>query len=218
MWAIIPRPIPLAVIGAGIPDALKSERRWVIWRYEWDAKHQRWTKVPYRTAHPSKKASSTNSKTWGSFQDALKGYQSRAADGVGFVLGDGFFALDVDHCVTNGVLDEQVRTIVATLGTYAEISPAGDGLHVLGRGRKRGRGQNFRTKAGQNFRNPQDERRTDSSRATSLLAARGVQPVPEIVPAARQKHVIQLTCRKMESRRKSLNCNDRHTWRGGRVV
>jgi hypothetical protein len=30
------RPVPLRVKPDGIPPELKAERRWVVWRYEWD--------------------------------------------------------------------------------------------------------------------------------------------------------------------------------------
>jgi primase-polymerase (primpol)-like protein len=40
------RPAPLRVEPAGIPQALKTARRWMIWRYE--HRNGKWTKVPYR--------------------------------------------------------------------------------------------------------------------------------------------------------------------------
>jgi primase-polymerase (primpol)-like protein len=40
------RPEPLSVKPEGIPDELKSWPQWVVWRYEWKADEQKWTKPP----------------------------------------------------------------------------------------------------------------------------------------------------------------------------
>jgi len=124
----------------GIPDALKHEPRWMLWRFEWDQKRLRWTKVPYRAGDTSKKASSTDSRTWSTFADALCAYQRGGVDGIGFALGDSFFGLDMDDCLVGGQLAPAARSYAEQLDTYAEISPGGDGLHLIGRGRKPGGG------------------------------------------------------------------------------
>ena len=58
-------------------------------------------------------------------------------------MGDGVACIDLDHCLRDGVLAEWAAPIVeACRGTYIEVSPSGDGLHifgfaVVGQGRRR---------------------------------------------------------------------------------
>jgi len=86
-------------------------------------------------------ASSTDERTWVSYDIAA---DSDAGDGLGFALGDGVACIDLDHCLVDGVLADWAAPIVdACRGTYMEISPSGDGLHIfgfahVGKGRKRG--------------------------------------------------------------------------------
>ncbi|HEX5474968.1 MAG TPA: DUF3987 domain-containing protein [Vicinamibacterales bacterium] len=137
------RPTALAVKPDGIPDALKHERRWVIWRYELrqNAKGEsKWTKVPYTSTTPDREAASTRPATWSSFADALRAYQLGQGDGIGFVLGDGFFGLDADDCrdPQTGRVDATTLDYYRTLNTYTEVSPSGKGLKAIGRGTKPG--------------------------------------------------------------------------------
>ena len=76
-------------------------------------------------------ASSTNPRTWSTFERAR---DSSAGDGLGFVLtGDGIACIDLDHCIVDGVLQDWAQDIVAQCrGTYIEISMSGTGLHIFG--------------------------------------------------------------------------------------
>jgi putative DNA primase/helicase len=129
------RPTPLPVRVEGIPAALRAERRWVVWKYEWreakDAKPGQWTKTPYVATDTERKADSTDPTTWRPFADALAAYEDGKCDGIGFVLGDGWVGFDSDH----GGASEHVEL----LNTYTEYSPSGaGGVHALCRGTKPG--------------------------------------------------------------------------------
>lgn len=78
-------------------------------------------------------ASSTDPKTWTTY---VKASASLVGAGLGFVLnGDGIVCIDLDHCVTAGVLSEAAEQLLHRLpGTYVEWSPSGTGLHIWGRG------------------------------------------------------------------------------------
>lgn len=130
-----PRPIPLPVKADGIPESLKSEPRWVLWRYEC---RDRWTKVLYRPTTPNVRASSTEAATWGSFALSITAYQSGLCDGIGFVLGDGYVGFDVDHCVADGAPADHVLAHLRGLNTYTELSVSGTGVHSIARGEKPG--------------------------------------------------------------------------------
>ena len=106
-----------------IPAELRESRRWLVWRY-----------VPSKGLNPKKKplgAKVNNSATWLTFEGAVAAMTSKKADGIGFVLGDGFVGIDLDECIAaNGTLHEMARELL-TLGTYVEKSPGGHGLHAL---------------------------------------------------------------------------------------
>lgn len=128
-----PKPVPLTVNPDGIPTALKSERRWVVWNYEWregkEGKAGAWTKPPY-SAVTHRKVDVRNPSNWRSFDDALAAYEDGKCDGIGFALGDGWAGFDAD--------DTNAPEIVRRLNSYTETSPSGDGVHVLVRGSKPG--------------------------------------------------------------------------------
>lgn len=53
-------------------------------------------------------------------------------EGPGLVLADGYCGIDLDHVIDeSGTLAEWAQTIVDRLDTYTEISPSGNGLHLI---------------------------------------------------------------------------------------
>lgn len=124
-----------------IPDELKSRRQWVIWKSVLaDGKV---TKPPHnpRTLYP---ASITDPTHWGSFDEAVQAFRDNPSivSGIGFVFtaGDDYFGIDLDD--ESKVLPENLparRALVAqlleNLDTYTEMSPSGQGLHMIGKGR-----------------------------------------------------------------------------------
>ena len=107
---------------------MKNAIRWVAYVKEWDEKRQKYNKIPYDVLS-GYKAKSNDEKTWTTYGKALsliKGY-----DGLGFMLGDGFFGVDIDGVDLD---DPLISEVVDTLGSYAEISPSGKGIHVICKG------------------------------------------------------------------------------------
>lgn len=90
--------------------------------------------------------SSTNSRTWSSYEAASA---STAGVGLGFVLGDGIGVIDLDHAIVGGViLPWAAEVLAANPGTFTEVSQSGEGIHVwgllaAGRGRKIRDGRNI---------------------------------------------------------------------------
>lgn len=78
-----------------------------------------------------KAASSTNPGTWASYADARA---STVGSGLGFMLGDGFGCIDIDHCVSpDGSISELARRVLAANpDAWVELSLSGTGLHVWG--------------------------------------------------------------------------------------
>ena len=112
----------------GIPPELKQLKRWVVWRYEWDGR--KWKKPPY-SARSGRAASVTNADTWSTYHAARAAYDSGGWDGVGIVLGEGLAAADLDECIIGGELSPLALDTLAALDSYAELSPSGEGVHVL---------------------------------------------------------------------------------------
>jgi hypothetical protein len=125
----------------GIPAELKAIRRWVLWTLTWKANKDgtgKWDKVPKTAA--SENASSTNPKTWGTFDAVFAAFQSGRFDGTGFVLGDGFAGIDLDvvRTPTTGELLPWAGELLTDAVTYADVSPSGTGVKLFGRGVWRG--------------------------------------------------------------------------------
>lgn len=103
-----------------IPAELTSRDRWV--RYD----HK---KRPL-DAITGTLASSTDPTTWASHTEAT---HSSHGVGSGFVLGEGIGCIDLDHVIHEGdLMPEAAAFISAYPGSYIEVSPSGNGLHIWG--------------------------------------------------------------------------------------
>jgi len=112
-----------------LPWELKGYQNWVCWRYESRGEGKP-TKVPYNPL-TGYRASSTDPSHWVSFDAAIgaSGY-----DGIGFVFTNSPFAgIDLDP-TTDLSLRNWHESIVQAMGSYAERSPSGNGLHIIVRG------------------------------------------------------------------------------------
>ena len=121
-----------------VPADLTELDQWVVYRIEQRDGDPKPTKVPYQARDPKRKASSTDPKTWGSFEAALKA--AELADGIGFVFSpdDEFCGADFDACVTDGKIHPHVGACLLTLNSYTEFSPSKTGVHTIVRGRVNG--------------------------------------------------------------------------------
>jgi hypothetical protein len=130
------------ISATGIPDELRRAAQWVVWRYE--ERDGKRTKAPYDACEPTRRASSTDPATWASLTYAVKAVERGAADGIGFVFSpdDPFCGVDLDGCISDGQLHPEVQRLVERLHSYTEVSPSGNGIHIIIRaslngGRKR---------------------------------------------------------------------------------
>lgn len=76
-------------------------------------------------------AKSNDPRTWGTFKQAVQACKTFNFDGLGFMFAPPYFGVDLDHCMDN--LDF-VDEFVETLGSYAEISKSGNGIHIICKG------------------------------------------------------------------------------------
>ena len=113
-----------------IPNELKTIPHWILWDYR--EKDGETVKVPI---NPKTGAwvNAHDPKNWLTFEDALK-YSKGFNLGIGFDFTKdlGYVFIDLDHVLENGVIKNQkIKTIVENADTFTEISPSGEGLHLL---------------------------------------------------------------------------------------
>ena len=115
-----------------IPDELKQLRQWVCWR--WDDKK----KMPVNP-RTGGNAQSNNPDTWTDLQTAMKA--APQYNGIGFMFKPPYFGVDLDHMekeIERYRKGDNKNNIVAefihTLGSYAEYSQSGNGIHIICKG------------------------------------------------------------------------------------
>lgn len=118
-----------------IPQELRDLSQWVCWRFETKAGSPKATKVPYNVTS-GWPASSTDANTWTTFERAVQAAHNY--DGIGFVLSetDPYCFIDLD--TYDPTLTEDNKRvhgeIASTFTGYAELSPSGQGLHLIVKG------------------------------------------------------------------------------------
>ena len=139
-----------------IPQEMKDIPQWVLWKLE--KRDEKLTKVPYQVN--SKKADTTKSETWTTYELAFTSYDSSIYVGLGFVLTKetGLVAIDLDHVLHNSISpvdgctfkewDNGILAEIQDFNSYAEFSQSGDGVHIFCKGimpkagRKKGESRN----------------------------------------------------------------------------
>lgn len=112
-----------------IPTELKKYPNWVVWKFE--NRDGRKTKVPYN-ATTRQHAKTNDSSTWNAWAEVER--LPEWADGIGFMFSESpFVGIDIDHCFDGGEKEKEALALVKHFGTYAEKSPSGEGLHMIGR-------------------------------------------------------------------------------------
>lgn len=126
-----------------LPAALCERPQWLLWRYE--QREAKRTKVPYTPR--GDKAASNRPATWRAFHAVQAAYEAGGWDGVGYVFSahDPYCGVDLDNCGgTTRRLDDWAFCHIRALDSYTELTPSGDGVHIIveatlpGRGRKHG--------------------------------------------------------------------------------
>jgi primase-polymerase (primpol)-like protein len=111
-----------------IPQALKSRKRWIVWKFE------NGKKVPYSCNYDGR-ASTTNPAAWCSYEKAVETLNRGGWDGLGYVFceEDGFVFIDFDHVLKNGnIVDEVAKNVLPHFNnTYGEVSVSDSGAHLI---------------------------------------------------------------------------------------
>ena len=137
--ALPERPEALEFNPDAVPEELRQREQWVCWRFKYNPDREEYTKIPI-DASSGKFASSTDSDTWSTFEDAVAYHEREDTDtaGCGFVVhsGDMFVGFDLDDCrdPASGDLEPWAAEIVEEIDSYQEVSPSGTGLRGFGLG------------------------------------------------------------------------------------
>ena len=107
---------------------MKQQKIWLCWRYE--TRNGKRTKVPISTSGVPIGTSPTHTHKWVTYDEAAAATAAHGYDGVGFVIPEGYFFLDIDH---RELSNPFVQTRLARFNTYVERSVSGEGIHIYGK-------------------------------------------------------------------------------------
>ena len=119
------------------PVYLSGMKRFAPWRKVWSEKRQKYDKIP---CSPDGRGISTARLDQWTYEkiatSAVMGNSTRF-DGVGFTVTgiDGVVGIDIDNCITDGVIAPWALEIIKAFNSYTEISPSGRGVRIWCRGR-----------------------------------------------------------------------------------
>lgn len=127
-----------AALAAGGPlSALGPYRRFIVYRLVRSADSPKLNKLPcdWRNGNVANAHDEAIQTDWATAVTTAEHFGKEF--GVGFVFNeaDGFFFLDIDHCLIDGQWSPLALSLLAALpGAAVEVSVSGTGLHIFGRG------------------------------------------------------------------------------------
>lgn len=121
---------------SNIPDELKQLNNWCVWKFE--NRNGKRTKIPFN-AETGEFAKSNDKSTWSSYETAVN---AEDVDGIGFFFEPPYLGIDIDdidddlHRFKQGdKLDNIVSEFNEAFKSYTEVSPSGNGLHIIVKGK-----------------------------------------------------------------------------------
>ena len=111
-----------------IPKELKENCLWCGWKYE--MRDGRKTKIPYNP-QTLLRAKSDDPSTFRPYAFAEDAHLGGYVDGFGIRICNGYSAIDIDHCITDGFLSDAAVDICTTMQSYSEKSPSGEGIRII---------------------------------------------------------------------------------------
>jgi len=132
----------LAQSGALIPAELRALKRWAPWAAVWNARREKWDKIPRQPRDPQYGLSTVKPARWGSFDQTLAALAKHPGvlHGAGLCLTGiaaeaGVVGIDIDNCLDEaGNPSGFAQVVMEMLPSYTEVSPSGRGLRIVGLG------------------------------------------------------------------------------------
>lgn len=119
-----------------IPQELKQLDNWCVWKLQ--ERNGKKTKIPFN-AETGEFAKSNDKSTWSSFETAAN---AEGVDGIGFFFEPPYLGIDIDNIdddlhryLQGDKLDNIVNEFNEAFKSYTEVSPSGNGLHIIVRGK-----------------------------------------------------------------------------------
>lgn len=119
-----------------IPDELKQLKNWCVWKFQ--ERNGKKTKIPFN-AETGEFAKSNDKSTWSNYETAVN---AEGVDGIGFFFEPPYLGIDIDdidddlHRYQHGdKLDNIVNEFNEAFKSYTEVSPSGNGLHIIVKGK-----------------------------------------------------------------------------------
>ena len=109
-------------------DELKDKKLWFLWSAK-PGKNGKVTKVPFAANGGATGTDDAHKGTWVSFDDAESARNQFQAPGLGLKIPKVFFLLDIDH---KDISDPFAQLMLSRFSSYAEVSPSGKGIHIIG--------------------------------------------------------------------------------------
>ena len=109
-------------------EELKDKNLWFLWSAK-PGKNGKVTKVPFAANGGATGTDDAHKGTWVSFDDAESARNQFQASGLGLKITKGFFLLDIDH---KDISDPFAQLMLSRFSSYAEVSPSGKGIHIIG--------------------------------------------------------------------------------------
>jgi putative DNA primase/helicase len=122
-----------------IPHELKQLKNWCCFKLQ--QRGEKMTKIPV-DANTGNLGKSNDESTWSSFDTALEAIHKFNCDGLGFYFKPPYFGIDIDKVSdeinrykTGDHEDNIVSEFIEMMGSYAEYSVSGTGIHIIAKGK-----------------------------------------------------------------------------------
>lgn len=109
-------------------EDLKQHKIWLLWNYMPD-KNGKATKVPFSAYGGATGTDDKYKDTWATYDEAETAMHKCSASGIGFKVPKDIYFLDIDH---REMSDPFLQKFLDRHDSYAEMSPSGNGIHILG--------------------------------------------------------------------------------------
>ena len=108
---------------------LKKMKIWICWNHTL-TRDNKPTKKPLSANGTTTGTNEKYRSTWVSYEEATISAKEHGFNGVGFIIPEGYYFLDIDHRNTEDAL---TQTLLTRHDTYAERSVSKSGFHIYGK-------------------------------------------------------------------------------------
>ncbi|MCA9329277.1 hypothetical protein KDA11_01410 [Candidatus Saccharibacteria bacterium] len=112
-----------------VPQELRELKQWLVWRYTIKEEGGKPEKVPYHVK--GFKSNVTNYSHYCTFEECLTVVDNYDGLAFCFTEHDPYIGIDIDVKGADTLENHHAYELISMLGTYAEYSPSGKGVHLI---------------------------------------------------------------------------------------